>query len=50
MPLELEYNGLNNSLEEYAMPMFEKLGTPSVFCNSLVIDEDVQPAQSEPAW
>lgn len=31
---------LTDTFEEYAMPMFEKLGTPSVFCNSLIVDEE----------
>merc|ERR1719382_738569 len=31
---------LTDTFEEYAMPMFEQLGYPSVFCNSLIIDED----------
>mmetsp|Transcript_76030 Transcript_76030/g.211278 ORF Transcript_76030/g.211278 Transcript_76030/m.211278 type:complete len:591 (+) Transcript_76030:74-1846(+) len=31
---------LTDTFEEYAMPMFEKLGYPTVFCNSLVVDED----------
>jgi len=31
---------LTDTFEEYAMPMFEQLGYPSVFCNSLKVDED----------
>jgi len=31
---------LTDTFEEYAMPMFEQLGYPSVFCNSLVVDKD----------
>merc|ERR1719281_288998 len=31
---------LTDTFEEYAMPMFEKLGFPSVFCNSLTIDDN----------
>jgi len=31
---------LTDTFEEYAMPMFEQLGYPSVFCNSLVVDAD----------
>jgi len=31
---------LTDTFEEYAMPMFEKLGYPTVFCNSLTIDEE----------
>eukprot|EP00931_Biecheleriopsis_adriatica_P003949 TRINITY_DN105696_c0_g1_i1.p1 TRINITY_DN105696_c0_g1~~TRINITY_DN105696_c0_g1_i1.p1 ORF type:complete len:599 (+),score=137.78 TRINITY_DN105696_c0_g1_i1:47-1798(+) len=31
---------LTDTFEEYAMPMFEQLGYPSVFCNSLIIDND----------
>jgi len=31
---------LTDTFEEYAMPMFEKLGYPSVFCNSLIVDEE----------
>ena len=31
---------LTDTFEEYAMPMFEQLGYPSVFCNSLVIDSE----------
>eukprot|EP00933_Yihiella_yeosuensis_P071718 TRINITY_DN79957_c0_g1_i1.p1 TRINITY_DN79957_c0_g1~~TRINITY_DN79957_c0_g1_i1.p1 ORF type:complete len:586 (+),score=105.51 TRINITY_DN79957_c0_g1_i1:144-1901(+) len=31
---------LTDTFEEYAMPMFEALGYPCVFCNSLVIDSD----------
>merc|ERR1719361_142423 len=31
---------LTDTFEEYAMPMFEQLGYPSVFCNSLVGDGD----------
>lgn len=31
---------LTDTFEEYAMPMFEQLGYPSVFCNSLEIDEE----------
>lgn len=31
---------LTDTFEEYAMPMFEKLGYPSTFCHSLVISED----------
>jgi phosphoserine/homoserine phosphotransferase len=31
---------LTDTFEEYAMPMFEALGYPTVFCNSLVIDKD----------
>uniref|UniRef100_A0A7S1NU82 phosphoserine phosphatase n=1 Tax=Eutreptiella gymnastica TaxID=73025 RepID=A0A7S1NU82_9EUGL len=30
---------LTDTFEEYAMPMFEQLGYPCVFCNSLVVDE-----------
>merc|ERR1719313_2412600 len=30
---------LTDTFEEYAMPMFEKLEYPSVFCNSLTIDD-----------
>eukprot|EP00438_Fugacium_kawagutii_P030261 Skav219073 [mRNA] locus=scaffold1777:36820:41641:- [translate_table: standard] len=29
-----------DTFEEYAMPMFEQLGYPSVFCNSLVVDSE----------
>ncbi|CAJ1354552.1 unnamed protein product [Effrenium voratum] len=31
---------LTDTFEEYAMPMFEQLSYPSVFCNSLVVDSD----------
>jgi len=31
---------LTDTFEEYAMPIFEKLGYPSVFCNSLVINDE----------
>merc|ERR1719335_1547700 len=31
---------LTDTFEEYAMPMFEKLGYPAVFCNSLTVDEE----------
>jgi len=31
---------LTDTFEEYALPMFEALGYPSVFCNSLVCDEE----------
>lgn len=31
---------LTDTFEEYAMPMFETLGYPSVFCNSLTIDDE----------
>eukprot|EP00429_Kryptoperidinium_foliaceum_P079749 CAMPEP_0176222380 /NCGR_PEP_ID=MMETSP0121_2-20121125/20205_1 /TAXON_ID=160619 /ORGANISM="Kryptoperidinium foliaceum, Strain CCMP 1326" /LENGTH=451 /DNA_ID=CAMNT_0017561593 /DNA_START=80 /DNA_END=1435 /DNA_ORIENTATION=- len=31
---------LTDTFEEYAMPMFEKLGYPAVFCNSLTVDPD----------
>ena len=31
---------LQDTFEEYAIPMFEQLGYPSVFCNSLVVDSD----------
>jgi phosphoserine/homoserine phosphotransferase len=31
---------LTDTFEEYAMPLFEKLGYPTVFCNSLVVDKD----------
>jgi phosphoserine/homoserine phosphotransferase len=31
---------LTDTFEEYAMPMFEQLGFPSVFCNSLIVDEE----------
>jgi len=31
---------LTDTFEEYAMPMFEALNYPCVFCNSLTIDED----------
>jgi len=31
---------LTDTFEEYAMPMFEQLGYPSVFCNSLEVDEE----------
>merc|ERR1719197_198547 len=31
---------LTDTFEEYAMPMFEKLGYPSVFCHGLMVDED----------
>jgi len=31
---------LTDTFEEYAMPLFDKLGFPSVFCNSLTISED----------
>lgn len=31
---------LTDTFEEYAMPMFEKLGYPSVFCHSVTVDKD----------
>jgi len=31
---------LTDTFEEYALPMFEQLGYPTVFCNSLVVDDD----------
>jgi len=31
---------LTDTFEEYAMPLFEKLGYPSTFCNSLVVNEE----------
>jgi len=31
---------LTDTFEEYAMPIFEKLEYGSVFCNSLVVNED----------
>mmetsp|Transcript_72517 Transcript_72517/g.172913 ORF Transcript_72517/g.172913 Transcript_72517/m.172913 type:complete len:584 (+) Transcript_72517:115-1866(+) len=31
---------LTDTFEEYAMPMFEQLGYPSVFCNSLEVDSE----------
>merc|ERR1711953_1101051 len=31
---------LTDTFEEYAMPMFEQLGYPSVFCNSLIVDQE----------
>lgn len=31
---------LTDTFEEYAMPMFEQLGYPCVFCNSLLVDEE----------
>jgi len=31
---------LTDTFEEYAMPMFEKLGFPAVFCNSLEVDAE----------
>merc|ERR1711957_872240 len=31
---------LTDTFEEYAMPLFDKLGCPSVFCNSLTVDEE----------
>jgi len=31
---------LTDTFEEYAMPMFEQLGYPSVFCNSLIVDDE----------
>merc|ERR1719310_1446590 len=31
---------LTDTFEEYALPIFEKLGYPSVFCNSLTVDGD----------
>merc|ERR1719161_1684408 len=31
---------LTDTFEEYAMPMFEKLGYPSVFCHSLTVNEE----------
>merc|ERR1719424_2009678 len=31
---------LTDTFEEYAMPMFEKLGYPSVFCHSLDVNEE----------
>merc|ERR1719362_2678851 len=30
---------LTDTFEEYAMPLFDKLGFPSVFCNSLTVSE-----------
>jgi len=30
---------LTDTFEEYAMPLFDKLGYPSVFCNSLTVNE-----------
>eukprot|EP00928_Gymnodinium_smaydae_P043873 TRINITY_DN2931_c0_g1_i1.p1 TRINITY_DN2931_c0_g1~~TRINITY_DN2931_c0_g1_i1.p1 ORF type:complete len:607 (+),score=131.95 TRINITY_DN2931_c0_g1_i1:56-1822(+) len=31
---------LTDTFEEYALPMFEQLGYPTVFCNSIVADEE----------
>lgn len=31
---------LTDTFEEYAMPMFDQLGFPTTFCNSLVMDKD----------
>lgn len=31
---------LTDTFEEYAMPMFEQLGYPCVFCNGLVVDKE----------
>ncbi|MGN0073400.1 MAG: bifunctional phosphoserine phosphatase/homoserine phosphotransferase ThrH [Coriobacteriales bacterium] len=31
---------LSDTFEEFAMPLVEKLGRPTIICNSLVIDED----------
>jgi len=31
---------LTDTFEEYAMPLFETLGYPTVFCNSLTVDDD----------
>jgi len=31
---------LTDTFEEYAMPLFDKLGYPSVFCNSLTVSEE----------
>jgi threonine synthase len=31
---------LTDTFEEYAMPLFDKLGYPCVFCNSLIVDEE----------
>merc|ERR1719443_1583491 len=31
---------LTDTFEEYAMPLFDKLGYPSVFCNSLTVNEE----------
>ena len=31
---------LSDTFEEFAMPLIEKLGRPTIICNSLVIDED----------
>lgn len=31
---------LSDTFEEFAMPILAKLGQPTIFCNSLVIDED----------
>lgn len=31
---------LTDTFEEYAMPLFEKLGYPCVFCNSLTLADD----------
>jgi len=31
---------LTDTFEEYAMPLFDKLGFPSVFCNSLTVNEE----------
>jgi phosphoserine/homoserine phosphotransferase len=31
---------LTDTFEEYAMPIFDKLGSPSTFCNSLVVNEE----------
>lgn len=31
---------LTDTFEEYAMPLFEKLSYPTVFCNSLTVDEE----------
>lgn len=31
---------LSDTFEEFAMPLIEKLGRPTIICNSLVIDDD----------
>ena len=31
---------ISDTFEEFAMPLIEKLGRPTIICNSLVIDED----------
>jgi len=31
---------LTDTFEEYAMPMFEKMGYPAVFCNSMTVDKE----------